>query len=182
MTSNDRRCVFFDRDGVLNAADVRDGKAYSPRSFAEFRLMGEAATVVREVKALGFLAIVVTNQPDIARGLMTQDELDLMLEHLRAEVPVDDIRHCPHDDRQGCDCRKPLPGMLIAAARDHRIDLAQSFIIGDSAKDMAAGLAAGCRTILLVREYNSDAGADYRIDSLDELPPLLRQLNQGVST
>jgi D-glycero-D-manno-heptose 1,7-bisphosphate phosphatase len=93
--------------------------------------------------------VVVTNQPDVARGLLPPGELAAMHAVLRSLVPVDDIRVCPHDDDDGCACRKPAPGMLHSAARDHGIDLDASVMVGDRWRDIQAGQRAGCRTVLV---------------------------------
>ncbi len=165
-------CVFFDRDGVLNDVVLRDGKPCSPRRFAEFRLVPGAAEAVTAVKRLGYLAIVVTNQPDIARGLMPPSELDRMHELLRREIPVDDLFVCPHDDADRCPCRKPKPGLLLDAAERHGVDLAASVMVGDTWKDIDAARAAGCTAVLLARDYNRDVQADVTIQTLAELPAL----------
>lgn len=149
----ERPAVFLDRDGVLNRAELRDGKAFAPRDPRDFRLLPKAAAAVDRLKAAGFLVIVVTNQPDIGNGLVDEAAVAAMHARLRERVAVDDIRVCPHRQTLGCDCRKPRPGMLLAAARDHRIDLARSVMVGDRLSDVAAGAAAGCRTVFIDRRY-----------------------------
>lgn len=148
-----RRAVFLDRDGVLNRAEVRDAKPFAPRELRHFRLLPGAAAAVDRLKAMGFLVVVVTNQPDIGNGLVDGEIVEAMHARLRERVAVDDIRVCPHPQSAGCDCRKPRPGLLLAAARDHGIDLAGSIMIGDRLGDVAAGAAAGCRTIFIDRGY-----------------------------
>lgn len=143
------RALFVDRDGVLNANFVRDGKAYAPRSFAEFRLLPGVEEALRRAKNAGFRVIVVTNQPDIANGITPRAELDAMHAWLRGHLPIDDIRICFHTDSDRCDCRKPKPGLLLAAAADHDIDLKASYMVGDRWRDILAGQAAGCFTILV---------------------------------
>ena len=156
MTSGNRkarRCVFLDRDGVLNRAEVRDGKPYAPRALPDFRLLPGAAEAVRRLKAAGFIVVVVTNQPDIGNGLVDEATVAAMHARLKARVPVDDVRVCPHAQNQNCACRKPAPGMLLAAARDLGLDLPGSFMVGDRLGDVAAGAAAGCRTVFIDRGY-----------------------------
>ena len=144
-----RSCVFLDRDGVLNRAIVRDGLPYPPASLDEFELMPGAAEACAALKAAGFLLIVVTNQPDVARGNQKRETVELLNQRLASLVPLDDIRVCYHDKADACHCRKPRPGLLLDAARDWQIDLARSYIIGDRWKDIEAGARANCSTVFL---------------------------------
>jgi D-glycero-D-manno-heptose 1,7-bisphosphate phosphatase len=144
-----RAAVFLDRDGVLSRAVVEDGQPRTPLRAADFELLAGVGDCCRSLGAAGYLLVVVTNQPDIARGLLPTDELEAMHAGLRAQIPVDDIRVCPHDDRDRCGCRKPAPGMLLQAARDLGIDLDGSVMVGDRWRDIEAGRRAGCRTVLV---------------------------------
>lgn len=148
------RAVFLDRDGVINRVIIKHGKPYSPRILADFKFTEGIKEVLNELKRAGFLLIVVTNQPDVARGFLDKETLEEFHDLIRRELSVDDIIVCPHDDADNCDCRKPKPGMILAAARKWDIDLKNSFLIGDTWKDMAAGRAAGCETVLLDAVYN----------------------------
>jgi len=145
-----RQAVFLDRDGVLNALVERDGRRLSPLSDAEFTLLPGAAEAIRALRGAGLLAIVVTNQPEIRRSRLSAVNLALMHARLERDLEINAIYVCPHDDADACGCRKPRPGLLQTAARDWDIDLAGSFLVGDTWKDIAAGRAAGCRTILVV--------------------------------
>lgn len=158
--------VFLDRDGVLNPIIVRDGRPGSPRRLDEFRLVPDAHDAVARLKAAGFAVFVVTNQPDLARGLLPAAELEAMMKVLTAELGVDDAAVCPHEDGHACDCRKPLPGLLNALADRWDIDLPRSFMVGDTWRDTAAGRAAGCRTVLLKTWYNQDTHGDMNVDEL----------------
>ena len=109
--------------------------------------------IFREAPA-GYRLIVVTNQPDVARGLLSRETVDAMHARLAELLPLDDIRVCPHDDADGCECRKPKPGMLVEAAREHGIALEQSFMVGDRRNDVEAGRAAGCTCVFLDRKYS----------------------------
>ncbi|MGH7517726.1 MAG: D-glycero-alpha-D-manno-heptose-1,7-bisphosphate 7-phosphatase [Gemmatimonadales bacterium] len=141
--------VFLDRDGILNELVRRDGAAVSPRDPRDFKLRVGAAAAVRDLRAAGLPVLVATNQPDIARGLISRAALDAMTGMLRAAVPVDDVAVCPHDDADRCECRKPKPGLLIALASRWDVDLPRSYMVGDSWRDVGAGRAAGCRTVLV---------------------------------
>jgi D-glycero-D-manno-heptose 1,7-bisphosphate phosphatase len=145
-----RQAVFLDRDGVLNALVERDSKWLSPLRDAEFALLPGAAQAVQALRATGLLAIVITNQPELRRGRLSAVNLALMHAQLEHDLEINAIYFCPHDDADNCACRKPRPGLLRAAARDWDIDLDASFLVGDTWKDIAAGRAAGCRTIHVV--------------------------------
>jgi D-glycero-D-manno-heptose 1,7-bisphosphate phosphatase len=145
--------VFLDRDGVLNEAIVRNAKPYPPRDLSELVIASGARAALEELKREGFLLIVVTNQPDIARGKATRADVDQINARLAAILPLDAIEVCEHDDQEQCDCRKPKPGMILRAREKFGVDLAHSFIVGDRWRDIEAGRRAGCRTILIGDGY-----------------------------
>jgi D-glycero-D-manno-heptose 1,7-bisphosphate phosphatase len=105
------------------------------------------------LKREGFLLIVVTNQPDIARGRADRADVDKINAQLAAILPLDAIEVCEHDDNEQCDCRKPKPGMILRAQDKLGVDLARSFMVGDRWRDIEAGRRAGCRTILIGEGY-----------------------------
>ena len=155
--------VFLDRDGVINAAiySPLEGKLDSPYTLEDFRLLHGAAQAVRRINALGLLAVVVSNQPGLAKGKCDRAFMETVDQRLHWELGrqgahLDAVYYCLHHPqaqveslRLSCDCRKPQPGLLLRAARELDIDLARSYMVGDSLTDVEAGLAAGCRTILL---------------------------------
>jgi D-glycero-D-manno-heptose 1,7-bisphosphate phosphatase len=147
------RGVFLDRDGVLNKAIVRDGKPFPPRTADEFELLEGAEQACELLAAAGFLLIVVTNQPDLARGAATVEEVDAINHALSERLPLTSVRICPHDDADDCGCRKPRPGLLLAAASDFNINLAASVMVGDRWRDVEAGQRAGCRTVWIRHDY-----------------------------
>ena len=147
------KAVFLDRDGVLNKAIVRNGKPYPPASLAEFEILPDVKEALLQLKAAGYLLIVVTNQPDVGRGTQQQSEVEAMHEWLRRKLPLDAIYICYHGYDGECECRKPKPGMLIEAAKKYDIDLRQSYIVGDRSKDIDAGHAGECHTILIDYGY-----------------------------
>jgi D-glycero-D-manno-heptose 1,7-bisphosphate phosphatase len=163
-----RRAVFLDRDGVINRAVVRDGLPYPPADASELELTPGAADALRSLKASGFVLLVVTNQPDVARGTMSRAAVDEIHRHLAERLPIDRFYLCCHDNGDGCECRKPLPGMLFEGARDFNVELARSYMVGDRWRDCDAGKAAGCRTVFIdhgYRERQPD-NPDYRAASL----------------
>ncbi len=149
-----RRAVFLDRDGVLNRALVREGRPFPPASLGELEILNEAVEACSLLRAGDFLLICVTNQPDVARGAATRQEVDKINARVRDALCLDDIRSCPHDDGDNCDCRKPKPGLLLGAADDLGIDLHASFMVGDRWRDIEAGERAGCRTVFVDRDYS----------------------------
>lgn len=147
------RAVFLDRDGVVNRPLVRHGKPYPPASLAELEIMPGTREALRDLKASGFLLLVVTNQPDVARGTQQRSVVEAMHAELKSAMPLDDFFVCYHDSDDGCSCRKPLPGLLLQAAGQHSVDLASSFLIGDRWRDVEAGWSAGCKTVLIDYGY-----------------------------
>jgi D-sedoheptulose 7-phosphate isomerase len=175
-----RRAVFLDRDGVINRVILKDGKPFSPKTVKELVLNAGIADFLAKTKKAGFLNIVFTNQPDIARGLMDSKNLQAMHDFLLKNLAIDDIYLCPHDDADNCLCRKPKPGMLIEAARKWEIDLNGSFVVGDQRKDAQAGKNAGCITILLDFSYNKNVECDYRSADLQSALAFITHSKIGV--
>ena len=165
------RAVFLDRDVVLNELVLRDGIAVSPRTMKDFAIVPDARASVARLKAAGFRVFVITNQPDIARGRMSNAVLDEMSRALRAEVALDDIAVCTHDDADDCGCRKPRAGMLHTLAARWQVDLGRSVVVGDSWRDMHAGRAANCKTVMLGEA--TDETADYSAASLVDAVDLI---------
>lgn len=163
-----RRAVFLDRDGVLNRALLRDGCPHPPQSLAELEILPGVTEALARLREAGFLLIVVTNQPDVARGQQQRHVVEEINRALSARLPLDEVCVCYHDTADGCTCRKPAPGLLLAAAARWRIDLEASYMIGDRWKDIEAGRRAGCRTILIDHHYaEAMRGApDYTTTSL----------------
>ena len=176
-----RRAVFLDRDGVLNRALVRNGKPYPPRSVAELEIIPGVGEAIQALKAAGWLLIVVTNQPDVARGATTREEVEKINAALGAALPIDEFHTCYHDSDAGCDCRKPRPGALIAAAARHDLDLSESYMVGDRWRDAEAGQRAGCKTIFLDYCYQEKQpeAVDYRVASLAEAAAII--LGRSIS-
>jgi D-glycero-D-manno-heptose 1,7-bisphosphate phosphatase len=142
--------AFLDRDGVISANVLREGRPVAPTRLEELRILPGVEEAVAKLKSAGFKIIVVTNQPDIATGRSNWEIVGAMHRELRLRLPVDDIKVCPHAKEDDCSCRKPKPGMLLAAAAEHGISLKQSFMIGDRISDIEAGLAAGCGLTALI--------------------------------
>jgi D-glycero-D-manno-heptose 1,7-bisphosphate phosphatase len=166
LTAASVRTIFLDRDGVINKIVFRDRRPTAPRQPMEFKIDEGVEESLRRLRTAGFMLFVVTNQPDVARGFMPVESLRVMTDKIMATLAVDAVEVCPHDDRDGCECCKPKPGMLVELARAHSLVLSESYLIGDSWKDTLATSAAGCRSITPDRPYNRDDPADCRVADL----------------
>lgn len=161
MPSLINRAVFLDRDGVINRVFVRDGVVHPPQRPADFELLPGVEEAVRLLRSAGFRLVVVTNQPDVGAGRQAQSVVEEIHRHLLTLLPIDEVRVCYHTDEDGCACRKPKPGMLLDAAGRWGVDLAASVLVGDRWRDIDAGRAAGCRTILIESDYDEGQAAGY---------------------
>jgi D-glycero-D-manno-heptose 1,7-bisphosphate phosphatase len=145
-----RRAVFLDRDGVLNRTYLHgDGKTHPPASPEETEILPEVHEACRALRRAGYLLIGVTNQPDVARGTQKMEVVEAINEKLLRRLSLHEILVCYHDNPDNCPCRKPKPGLILAASNSWRIDLAQSFMVGDRWTDIDAGARAGCKTIFI---------------------------------
>ncbi len=171
-----KKAVFLDRDGTINE-DV--GHITDP---AQFELIPGAVNAIRQLKEAGYFLVLVTNQAGVARGLMTEPQLRRVLQAFEdlledEGVRLDAIRYCPHHPDEGigfykqeCECRKPEPGQLVSAAEEHDLDLSSSFMVGDHYSDVVAGIAAGCRSVMLLTGHGThefeklDDGQRRRVD------------------
>ena len=157
------RAVFLDRDGVINELVYHQEQEVidSPFTPGQFKLIPGVTDALKTLHNAGYLTILVSNQPGIAKGHMTAKNFELIRQKMNSELNKDGAEldgeyYCLHHPeavvekyRIKCDCRKPLPGLLFKAAREKNIDLKQSWLIGDNLSDIQAGKAAGCRTILI---------------------------------
>ncbi len=148
-----RRAVFLDRDGVINRAIVRDGKPYPPAADEDVEILPGVREAIQQLKAAGYLLVVVTNQPDVSRGTQSRAAVEAIHARLASELPIDEFRACYHDDGDACACRKPKPGLILDAARAHGVDLRASVMVGDRWRDVEAGRRAGCATVFLDYGY-----------------------------
>jgi len=149
-----RRAVFLDRDGVINRAFVRDGKPYPPSGPEELEILPGVPEALSRLSAAGFRLVVVTNQPDVARGKQSRETVEAIHTALRNQLPIDEFRVCYHDDADRCSCRKPEPGMLLDAAADLGLDLPSCFLVGDRWRDVEVGKNAGCATVFIDYGYS----------------------------
>ena len=165
------RAVFLDRDGVINRNEVREGRPHGPRTLAQLVILPGAREAIAAFRAAGYLVIVATNQPNIPRATV-----EAMHAVLRKNLELDDIKVCTHVDADNCACRKPKPGLLLEAAKERNIVLAQSWMIGDRWRDVEAGRAAGCRTVFVDHGYEREPrprDPDVIVGSLMEAVPFV---------
>ncbi len=162
--------IFFDRDGIINEVIFRKNIISSPRSYKEFVIRDEFVNFFSKLNK-NKLFFVVTNQPDISRGLLSENELEKMHSDLLEKFHFDEILYCPHDNHDDCDCRKPKPGMVNNLIDKFSLNRDECLIIGDSKKDAECGIRAGINYVLLSTIYNSvDTNLyDTIIENLDDL-------------
>ena len=174
--------VFLDRDGVIVVPEFRDQRSFAPMRLQDFRLYPEAAASLGRLKRAGFLLAVVTNQPDVGRGLIPWAEVEAMHEIITRELPVDAIKACYHGQADECSCRKPKPGMILAAAAELGIDLGRSFMVGDRKSDVDAGRAAGCATVFIDLGYAEPTpeAPDYVVRSISEAADIIIKTSLSV--
>ncbi len=165
-----RKAVFLDRDGVINRVTIRDGKPHPPSCIEKLEVLHGVPEALERLHAAGFRLVVVTNQPDVGRGRQQIETVEAIHAALRSALPLDEIRVCYHDESHACACRKPLPGMILDAARENGLDLSSSFVVGDRWRDIEAGRRAGCTTIFIDYGYNEKQphGPNARVRSLSE--------------
>jgi len=146
--------IFLDRDGIINRAIVREGMPYPPVKPDEMELLPWTLRSFAKLQSAGYMLIGVTNQPDVARGKQSREEVEAMNAWIQERVPLQEILVCYHDDRDNCDCRKPKPGLILRAAARYSLNLLESWMVGDRWKDIAAGQAAGLKTIFVDYHYH----------------------------
>ena len=163
-----RAAVFLDRDGVLNRAPVGQRRPAAPLRLEDFEILPDVPEALARLKAAGYALVVVTNQPDVARGRLRREVVEAMHARLSAELPLDEIRVCYHDRADQCSCRKPAPGLLLDPPT---YDVGRSTMVGDRWRDVEAGRRAGCRATVFV-DYDYDEPLpnepDVRVHSLSE--------------
>jgi D-glycero-D-manno-heptose 1,7-bisphosphate phosphatase len=176
------KAIFLDRDGVINVKLPKD--SYVSRT-SDFELLPGVAEALSLLKRLGYLLVVITNQRGIARGFMTDEDLGQVhcfMDNLLQDsgVLLDGLYFCPHDECEYCDCRKPEPGMIVAACKDLGIDPQLSFMVGDSPSDIDAGRRAGAQTVRI--GPTRDDQADFTFPSLSDFADFLRRETDGNDT
>ena len=148
------KAIFFDRDGVINKAIVKNKNPYSPNKEKQFKIY-KSVNKISEIKN-DYKIFIISNQPDISRGLMRKQELKKMNYHLKKTKLFNDILYCLHDYSDSCTCRKPKNGLILKLQKKYNLDLKNSFVVGDRWKDIYAGKISGCKTIFIDRKYEEN--------------------------
>jgi D-glycero-D-manno-heptose 1,7-bisphosphate phosphatase len=174
-----RRAVFLDRDGVINQPIICAGKPYPPKQLDQLVIITGVKEAIASLKADGWMVIVVTNQPDVARGSITRADVEKINLFLLQELAIDQIRTCYHDDFDQCSCRKPAPGLLVQASIDLDIDLNRSYMVGDRWRDIEAGERAGCCTIYIDYDYSErkPSNVSYLAKNLTEAVNIIKNVS-----
>jgi D-glycero-D-manno-heptose 1,7-bisphosphate phosphatase len=174
-----RPAVFLDRDGVLNESVVRAGMPYPPADLSELRVFDGAPGALERLRDAGYARVVITNQPDVARGTQHREVVEAINDELRRLLAIDAVYVCYHGGAEDCACRKPRPGLLLQAARELDIDLGRSFMIGDRWRDVAAATAAGVRAVFIDYGYAEPKPADPHVatGSIEEAVALILEGN-----
>jgi D-glycero-D-manno-heptose 1,7-bisphosphate phosphatase len=172
-----KRAVFLDRDGVLIKAIVKENRPYAVSSLDEVEIIDGAAQACAELSGLGFLLILVTNQPDVARGTISRAFVDQTNKIVCNALMLDDVFVCDHDNANNCHCRKPKPGLMLDVAKKYSLDLASCIVIGDRWRDIEAGRNAGCQTVFIDYGYDEQlkGAPDHICSSLAAAVPWIRE-------
>lgn len=149
-----KRAVFLDRDGVLNQTMLIDGVPKPPNLIEDVEILPGVIEAIQILLKHHFVPVVVTNQPDVARGDVTQSQVNAINAFIGSTTDVKHFYTCFHDDSDLCDCRKPLPGLIYRATNDLNLSLKDSFMVGDRWRDIGAGNAAGCRSFYIDQSYD----------------------------
>jgi D-glycero-D-manno-heptose 1,7-bisphosphate phosphatase len=148
-----RMAAFLDRDGVLNKTRFQGGTPKPPNSPSEVEILEGVFEAVMLLKLHGYLPVVVSNQPDVARGIKSREEIEAINLHIGSKLQIKHFYTCFHDDLDHCLCRKPAPGLISQAAAELQLDISSSFLVGDRWRDIAAGQAAGCKSFFIDYSY-----------------------------
>ncbi len=149
------KTIFFDRDGIVNDVVIRGEVVASPRNTKELALRADFITFYESIAQLPLNLFVVSNQPDVARSLMSQEDLNRITEQISTHATFKEVRYCTHDNADECNCRKPNPGMIVDLLEKYNLAADEAIIVGDSYKDILAGDAAGVGTVYLLGSYNA---------------------------
>lgn len=149
-----KRAVFLDRDGVVNLAYTRSGKPHPPRDLNQLIILAGVKESVRKLTQFGYVVVVITNQPDISNGNSSYAKIDLLHKEMARLTGIENFYVCPHIETDICPCRKPKPGLLLQAARELKLDLSKSYMVGDRWRDVGAGQSAGCKNFFIDYNYS----------------------------
>ena len=175
-----KKAVFLDRDGVLNRSFIKNGKPFPPFDLNNVEILEGVKDAIIALKKENWLVIVITNQPDVARNKASKQNVEKINSYLKLILQFDEIFTCYHDDIDACECRKPKPGMLVAASKKNNIDLNNSYMVGDRWSDIEAGNNVGCKTIFIDYNYNEKKPQNYNhiTKSLKEAAKIILKMDK----
>lgn len=183
QSGESKRAVFLDRDGVINRVLLKNGIPHPPKKIWELEIISGVKEAVSILRGAGYELIVVTNQPDITRGTLSREDLGELHRKIADETGLEYFFSCVHDDQDNCDCRKPKPGLLLKAAREMKLDLRRSFLVGDRWKDIQAGQEAGCSCFFIDYGYKEQSPSKpfSSVASLYEVALLILEKNDDYA-
>jgi D-glycero-D-manno-heptose 1,7-bisphosphate phosphatase len=175
IRSLDKKGVFLDRDGVINRAILVNGLPQSPKSVGEIEILEGVVEAVKAIKTLKLVPVVITNQPDVARSIISQNQVDQINYQIGLLTGIEHFYTCFHDDSDKCNCRKPAPGLIYQAVNDLSLDIQKSYLVGDRWRDISAGQAVGCKTFFIDYGYpeKKPEGNFTRVKSLTDVVRML---------
>lgn len=177
-----KKAVFLDRDGVLNRSILIDGVPTAPTCIEDVEVLDGVVEAIKILRDNRYVPIVVTNQPDVARGKTTQSHIHEINSYIGAATKIDYFYTCFHDDADFCVCRKPLPGLILRASSELELSLNESVMVGDRWRDIAAGQAAGCRNFFIDYVYGEQTPKDpfTKVSSLLEVANIMAGEQNGT--
>ncbi len=177
-----KRAAFLDRDGVLNASIMNQGIPVPPRSLDEVVMLDGVEESVKLLKSFDFLPVVISNQPDVARGITSILSVNEINAHIGGKLDIQHFYVCFHDNKDLCECRKPLPGLIYNAAIQLGLSISNSFLVGDRWRDIEAGQRAGCETFFIDYSYSETQPKKpfTRVSSLLEAVEIVTGVNHGT--
>lgn len=169
--------LFLDRDGVINYSVIKNKKPFPPLSIKELKIIPEIKEVIQFAKDKEMKVFIVTNQPDVARGLTTKEAIEEINQFIKSNLNIDEIFTCYHDNDDNCKCRKPKPGALLDLSKEYGINLSNSIMIGDRAKDIKAAKNANCVSIFVDYNYDEEKPVDqnYTVKKVGQLLKVLEK-------
>jgi D-glycero-D-manno-heptose 1,7-bisphosphate phosphatase len=170
-----KKAVLFDRDGVINMAFYRNNKSYPPKTINEVSLFDGVVECIKKIKQAGFMTFIITNQPDVERGISLQTDVEKINNYILSMIDIDKLYICYSSDNNHPD-RKPNPGMILEAKKEYNLDLTKSFVIGDRNSDIVAGRNSGCKTILIASSDNSRL-SDYTVENINQAADIILRVN-----
>jgi len=170
-----KKAVLFDRDGVINMVFYRNNTSYPPKTINEVSLFDGVVECIKRIKQAGFMTFIITNQPDVERGISLQTNVEKINNYILSMIDIDKLYICYSSDNNHPD-RKPNPGMILKAKKEYNLDLTKSFVIGDRSSDIIAGRNSGCKTILIASSDNSKL-SDYTVENINQATSIILETN-----